>query len=43
VLLQLSVRLGGTLMRVFPDPSFDPINGPCRLDIEPRSIQVWKV
>jgi ABC-type Fe3+/spermidine/putrescine transport system ATPase subunit/ABC-type sulfate transport system permease component len=42
-MLQLSVRLGSNLMRVLADPSFDPINGPCRLDIDPRSIQVWKV
>jgi molybdate transport system permease protein len=42
-MLQLSVRLGGILMRVLADPSFDPTNGPCRLDIDPRSIQVWKV
>jgi molybdate transport system permease protein len=42
-MLQLSVRLGGILLRVLADPSFDPINGPCRLDIDPRSIQVWKV
>jgi hypothetical protein len=37
-IMQLSVRLGGTLMRVLADPSFDPTNGPCRLDINPQSI-----
>jgi molybdate transport system permease protein len=42
-MLQLSVRLGGIQLRVLTDPSFDPINGPCRLDIDPRSIQVWKI
>jgi molybdate transport system permease protein len=42
-MLQLSVRLGGILLRVLADTSFDPTNGPCRLDIDPRSIQVWKV
>ena len=42
-MLQLSVRLGGIQLRVLTDPSLDPINGPCRLDIDPRSIQVWKV
>src|SRR5262249_27594915 len=40
---ELSVRLGGALMRVLADPGLDPIIGPCRLDIDPRSIQVWKV
>jgi ABC-type Fe3+/spermidine/putrescine transport system ATPase subunit/ABC-type sulfate transport system permease component len=42
-MLQLSVRLGGIKLRVLTDPSFNPINGPCRLDIDPRSIQIWKV
>jgi hypothetical protein len=42
-MLELSVRLGGILMRVLADPSFDSTNGPCSLDIDPRSIQVWKV
>jgi molybdate transport system permease protein len=41
--LELSVRLGDTLIRVLADPGLDPIVGPCRLDIDPRSIQVWKV
>jgi ABC-type Fe3+/spermidine/putrescine transport system ATPase subunit/ABC-type sulfate transport system permease component len=40
--LQLSVRLGNTSLSVLTDRSADPINGPCRLDIDPRSIQVWK-
>jgi ABC-type Fe3+/spermidine/putrescine transport system ATPase subunit/ABC-type sulfate transport system permease component len=42
-MLQLCVRLGNVRLRVLADPSLDPINGPCRLDIDPRSIQVWKV
>jgi ABC-type Fe3+/spermidine/putrescine transport system ATPase subunit/ABC-type sulfate transport system permease component len=42
-MLQLSVRLGGIQLRVLTDPSLDPINGPCRLDIDPRSIQIWKI
>jgi molybdate transport system ATP-binding protein/molybdate transport system permease protein len=40
--LQLSVRLGNTSLSVLTDRSADPINGPCRLNIDPRSIQVWK-
>jgi molybdate transport system permease protein len=42
-MLELSVRLSGIPMRVLADPSFNPITGSCRLDIDPRSIQVWKV
>jgi molybdate transport system ATP-binding protein/molybdate transport system permease protein len=41
-MLQLSVRLGNTPLFIVADRSVDPINGPCRLDIDPRSIQVWK-
>ncbi len=40
--LQLSVRLGNTSLSVLTDRSADPVNGPCRLNIDPRSIQVWK-
>ncbi|MBV8143130.1 MAG: ABC transporter ATP-binding protein, partial [Verrucomicrobia bacterium] len=42
-MLQLSVRLGGTLLSVLAHRSVDPAAGPCRLNIDPRSIQVWKV
>ena len=42
-MLELSVRLSGIPMRVLADPSVNPITGSCRLDIDPRSIQVWKV
>lgn len=41
-MLQLSVRLGNTTLFVLADRSVDPINGPCRLNIDPQSIQVWK-
>jgi ABC-type Fe3+/spermidine/putrescine transport system ATPase subunit len=37
-MLQLSVRLGGTPLCVLAHRSFDPITGPCRLNIDPRSI-----
>jgi molybdate transport system permease protein len=42
-MLELSVRLSGIPMRVLADPSGNPNTGSCRLDIDPRSIQVWKV
>jgi ABC-type Fe3+/spermidine/putrescine transport system ATPase subunit/ABC-type sulfate transport system permease component len=41
-MLQLSVRLGGTSLSVLTHRSLDPITGPCRVNIDPRSIQVWK-
>jgi molybdate transport system permease protein len=41
-MLQLSVRLGGTSLSVLTHRSLDPITGPCRVSIDPRSIQVWK-
>jgi ABC-type Fe3+/spermidine/putrescine transport system ATPase subunit/ABC-type sulfate transport system permease component len=41
-MLQLSVRLGNTPLSIVADRSSNQINGPCRLDIDPRSIQVWK-
>ena len=41
-MLQLSVRLGNVPLLVLADRSLNRINGPCRLDIDPRSIQVWK-
>jgi ABC-type sugar transport system ATPase subunit len=40
--LQLSIRLGNVPLFVLADRSLNQINGPCRLDIDPRSIQVWK-
>jgi molybdate transport system permease protein len=39
---QLSVRLGNTPLLIVADGSSTQINEPCRLDIDPRSIQVWK-
>jgi ABC-type Fe3+/spermidine/putrescine transport system ATPase subunit/ABC-type sulfate transport system permease component len=42
VMLQLSVRLGDTPLCVLADRSFDPVTGPCRLNIDPQSIQVWR-
>jgi ABC-type Fe3+/spermidine/putrescine transport system ATPase subunit/ABC-type sulfate transport system permease component len=41
-MLQLSVRLGNTPLLIVADGTSTQINGPCRLDIDPRSIQVWK-
>jgi len=41
-MLQLSVRLGGVLLSVLAHRSLDPIIGPCRLSIDPQSIQLWK-
>ncbi len=41
-MLQLSVRLGDTPLCVLAHRSLHPITGPCRLNIDPRSIQVWK-
>jgi ABC-type Fe3+/spermidine/putrescine transport system ATPase subunit/ABC-type molybdate transport system permease subunit len=41
-MLQLCVRLGGTSLCVYAHRSLEPIAGPCRLIIDPRSIQVWK-
>jgi ABC-type sugar transport system ATPase subunit/ABC-type sulfate transport system permease component len=40
--LQLSVRLGTTPLLVLADRSLNQIDGPCRLNIDPRSVQVWK-
>jgi ABC-type Fe3+/spermidine/putrescine transport system ATPase subunit/ABC-type sulfate transport system permease component len=40
--LQLSVRLGRTSLLVLANQQVNEVNGPCRLDIDPRSIQVWK-
>jgi ABC-type Fe3+/spermidine/putrescine transport system ATPase subunit/ABC-type sulfate transport system permease component len=41
-MLQLSVRLGDNPLYVLAHRNSDPITGPCRLSIDPRSIQVWK-
>jgi hypothetical protein len=41
-MLQLSVRFGDTPLCVLAHRSLDPITGPCRLNIDPQSIQVWK-
>ena len=41
--LQLRVRLGSTPLLVLADRSLNQIEGPCRLNIDPRSVQVWKV
>jgi ABC-type Fe3+/spermidine/putrescine transport system ATPase subunit/ABC-type sulfate transport system permease component len=41
-MLQFSVRLGDTPLLIVADGSSTQIDGPCRLDIDPRSIQVWK-
>jgi ABC-type Fe3+/spermidine/putrescine transport system ATPase subunit len=41
-MLQLSVRLGGISLCVLAHRSLDPITGPCRLNIDPQSIQIWK-
>jgi molybdate transport system permease protein len=41
-MLQVSVRLGDTSLWVLAHRSLEPITGPCRLIIDPRSIQVWK-
>jgi molybdate transport system permease protein len=41
-MLQLSVRLGDNPLYVLAQRNSDPITGPCRLSIDPRSIQVWK-
>jgi ABC-type Fe3+/spermidine/putrescine transport system ATPase subunit/ABC-type sulfate transport system permease component len=41
-MLQLSVRLGDNSLYVLAHRNSDPITGPCRLSIDPRSIQVWK-
>ena len=41
-MLQLSVRLGNTPLLVLTERSTDQINRRCRLNIAPRSIQVWK-
>ena len=41
-MLQLSVRLGDNPLYVLAHRNSDPIIGPCRLSIDPRSIQVWK-
>ena len=41
-MLQLSVRLGNTLLFVRADRSFSQMNRLCRFDIDPSSIQVWE-
>jgi len=41
-MLQLSVRLGENVLSVLVHRSMDPSIGPCRLNIGPQSIQVWK-
>jgi molybdate transport system ATP-binding protein/molybdate transport system permease protein len=41
-MFQLSARLGNTQLLIVADRSSNQINGPCRIDIDPRSIQVWK-
>jgi molybdate transport system permease protein len=41
-MLQISVRLGDTPLCVLVHRSLDPVTGPCRLNIDPRLIQVWK-
>jgi molybdate transport system permease protein len=41
-MLQLSVRLGESVLSVLVHRSMDPSIGPCRLNIGPQSIQVWK-
>jgi molybdate transport system permease protein len=40
--LQISVRLGHTSLLVLTNEQVNQINEVCRLDIDPRSIQVWK-
>jgi ABC-type Fe3+/spermidine/putrescine transport system ATPase subunit/ABC-type sulfate transport system permease component len=40
--LQLSVRLGHTPLLVLTNQQVNQIDGLCRLDIDPRAIQVWK-
>jgi molybdate transport system permease protein len=41
-MLQLTVRLGDAQLSILAHRSSDPIIGPCRLNIDPRSMQVWK-
>jgi ABC-type Fe3+/spermidine/putrescine transport system ATPase subunit/ABC-type sulfate transport system permease component len=41
--LQLRVRLGSAPLLVLADQSLNQIEGPCRLNIDPGSVQVWKV
>jgi ABC-type Fe3+/spermidine/putrescine transport system ATPase subunit len=41
-MLQLIVRLGNTQLSVLAQRSTNPIIGACRLNIDPRSVQVWK-
>jgi ABC-type Fe3+/spermidine/putrescine transport system ATPase subunit len=41
-MLQLSVRLGDSALTVLVHRGMDPSIGPCRLNIDPQSIQVWK-
>ena len=40
--LRLSVSIGDTPLSVLAERSLTPITGPCRLEIDPASIQVWK-
>ena len=42
VMLQLSVRLGESTLSVIVHRSTDPRIGPCRLNMDLQSIQVWK-
>lgn len=40
--LQISVRLGHTSLLLLTNQQVDKVSDVCRLDIDPRSIQVWK-
>jgi molybdate transport system permease protein len=40
---EISVRLGGTLLRILGGLEDGALASPCRLDIDPGSIQVWQI
>jgi ABC-type Fe3+/spermidine/putrescine transport system ATPase subunit len=40
---EISVRLGSTALRILAGPDEGAETGPCRLDIDPGSIQVWQI
>jgi molybdate transport system permease protein len=39
---EVSVRLGRSFLRILADAGSGVRNGPCRLDIDPASVQVWR-
>jgi ABC-type Fe3+/spermidine/putrescine transport system ATPase subunit/ABC-type sulfate transport system permease component len=39
---EISVRLGRNSLRILADPGTGVRPGPCRLDIDPGSVQVWR-